>query len=95
MNSPQAILKSKLEVTAHVADRLVYSIRKAQNLGLVPLTLNKLESLSDDEMETMDAYLFRYGSLVSVASRRSIETDGCFSWHCEIRRKIRHSPIHR
>ncbi|HET9112666.1 MAG TPA: hypothetical protein VFN66_02205 [Burkholderiales bacterium] len=60
-----AILKSKLEVTASVADRLVYSINKAQRLGLVPLVMEKLKSISDDEMETMDAYLFRYGSLVS------------------------------
>lgn len=58
-------LKSKLEVTASVADRLVYSIGRARKMGLAPLIMEKLAVLSDDDMEIMDAYLFRYGSLVS------------------------------
>ncbi len=60
-----AILSSKIEVTAHVADRLAYSMEKARRLQLDPLSIEKLAALSDDEMEVMDAYLFRYGSLVS------------------------------
>ncbi len=63
-SSSIAILKSKIEVTAYVADRLAYSITKARRLDLDPLSMNKLAVLSDDEMEVIDAYLFRYGSLV-------------------------------
>lgn len=58
-------LKSQLEVTASIADRLAYSIGRARNLGLVPLGIEKLTLLSDNEMEVMDAFIFRYGSLVS------------------------------
>ncbi len=67
MDSDQdiAMLSSSIEATAGVADRLVYSIRKAAKNGLDPLTMEKLKALSDDEMESIDAYLFRYGSLVS------------------------------
>ena len=64
-NSSIAVLKSKIEVTASVADRLTYSITKARRLDLDPLSMEKLAVLSDDEMEVVDAYLFRYGSLVS------------------------------
>ncbi len=60
-----AILRSKIEVTASIADRLAYSINKAQQLELDPITMDKLKTISDDEMETVDAFLFRYGSLVS------------------------------
>ncbi|MDP2851283.1 MAG: hypothetical protein Q8O20_09465 [Sulfuricurvum sp.] len=60
-----AALESKLHVTASVADRLAYSIARAQAMKIVPLTMEKLASLSDAEMEVMDAYIFRYGSLVS------------------------------
>ncbi len=60
-----AVLKSKIEVTASIADRLAYSISKAKRLNLDPLSIEKLAVLSDDEMEVIDAYLFRYGSLVS------------------------------
>jgi hypothetical protein len=59
------ILKSKIEVTASVADRLAYSVVKARKLGLDSLDMKKMKFLSDDEMEVIDAYLFRYGSLVS------------------------------
>jgi hypothetical protein len=52
-------------VTASIADRLVYSIGRARNLGLAPLSMEKLALLNDGEMEVMDAYIFRYGSLVS------------------------------
>ncbi len=64
-NDAIAVLKSKIEVTASVADRLAYSIKKARRLDLAPLRMDKLAALSDDEMEVLDAYLFRYGSLVS------------------------------
>ncbi len=64
-NDAIAVLKSKIEVTASVADRLAYSIKKARRLDLAPLRMDKLAGLSDDEMEVLDAYLFRYGSLVS------------------------------
>ncbi|MFI4939461.1 MAG: hypothetical protein ACHP7O_03830 [Burkholderiales bacterium] len=60
-----AALKSKIEVTTGVADRLAFSISKANRLKLTPLSMDKLRHLSDDEMEVLDAYLFRYGSLVS------------------------------
>lgn len=60
-----AVLKSKIEVTTGIADQLAYSIGRAKNLKLDPLVLDKLALLSDDEMEVIDAYLFRYGSLVS------------------------------
>lgn len=60
-----AALKSKLEVTAGIADRLAYSIKRAQGLGLAPLDIEKLAELSDSEMEVLDAYIFRYGSLIS------------------------------
>ena len=60
-----AILKSKIEASASVADRLSYSVWRAQNLGLAPLDMERLIRLSDDEMEVIDAYMFRYGSLVS------------------------------
>ena len=59
------ILGSKLTATTSVADRLVYSIRRALDLKLSPLSMKKLGLLSDSDMEVMDAYLFRYGSLVS------------------------------
>ena len=64
-NQLVAILVSSINTTASVADRLVYSIRKSRKNRLDPLTMAKLESLSDDDMECIDAYLFRYGSLVS------------------------------
>ena len=60
-----AALKSRLEVTVNIADRLAYSIGRARALGLAPLTVEKLASLSDNDMEVLDAYIFRYGSLVS------------------------------
>ena len=59
------ILESKIEAVAGVADRLAFSILKAKALNLDSLDLNKLASLSDDEIEVIDAYLFRYGSLIS------------------------------
>ncbi len=59
------ILESKLAATASIADRLVYSTHRALDLGLTPLTMEKLRHLSDADMEVIDAYLFRYGSLVS------------------------------
>lgn len=60
-----SILKLNIEASAGVADRLVYSLTKANRLGLDQLDTKKLSVLSDDEMEIIDAYLFRYGSLVS------------------------------
>lgn len=58
-------LESKITATANIADRLSYSIQRAIDLGLAPLSMSRLEHLSDTDMEVMDAYLFRYGSLVS------------------------------
>jgi hypothetical protein len=60
-----AILKAKIEVTAGVADRLAYSVKRVRSLGLAPLTLAKLAALGDGEMEVLDAFIYRYGSLVS------------------------------
>ena len=64
-NDSAEALNSQLDVTAGVADRLAYSITRAHKMGLVPLSMEKLAALSDDEMEILDAYIFRYGSLVS------------------------------
>ncbi len=60
-----AKLASSIQATAAVADRLVYSHDKARKRGLDPLTMDALTHLSDEDMELIDAYLFRYGSLVS------------------------------
>ncbi|MBI4996182.1 MAG: hypothetical protein HZA64_12750 [Rhodocyclales bacterium] len=60
-----ATLKAKLEVTAGVADRLAYSVKHVRSLGLAPLTLTGLAALGDGEMEVLDAFIYRYGSLVS------------------------------
>jgi hypothetical protein len=60
-----SILESKLAATAGVADRLAYSIGRATSLNLAPLTLERLGNMTDSDMEVMDAYLFRYGCLVS------------------------------
>lgn len=59
------ILRSKLAATANIADRLAYSVHRALDLGLTPLTMERLAHLSDADLEVMDAFLFRYGSLVS------------------------------
>jgi hypothetical protein len=64
-NKLSAILKSKIEVTAAVADRLAFSVLKVSKLNLNSLTIDRLTALSDDDMEVIDAYLFRYGSLIS------------------------------
>lgn len=61
----QKILASKLMATASVADRLSYSIFRIKQTQTVPLTIEKLESLSESDMEVVDALLYRYGSLVS------------------------------
>ena len=60
-----AKLTSKIEASAHIADRLTYSIGRALSHGIAPLTIEKLERLTDSDMEIMDAYLYRYGSLIS------------------------------
>ena len=60
-----AILEAKIYATAGAADRLVYSIGRIRNLGLSPLTMGKLSVLSDADMEVMDAFIYRYGSLVA------------------------------
>jgi hypothetical protein len=64
-DSAISILKSKIIVTCGVADRLAYSIGRAHALGLAPLSMEKLGVLTDDEMEVLDAFIYRYGSLVS------------------------------
>ena len=64
-NDSVAILKSKIEVTANIADRLAYSVTKAAKLNLNSIGIEKLKNLSDEEMEVIDAYIFRYGSLIS------------------------------
>lgn len=64
-NKLLTILKSELEAGCGVADRLAFSVAKAKTLNLDALDLNKLGALSDDEIEVIDAYLFRYGSLIS------------------------------
>lgn len=60
-----AILKSKIETTALIADRLAYSILKVRKLHLDSLTLERMSKLTDDDLEIIDAYLYRYGSLIS------------------------------
>lgn len=61
----KSILQSKIENAGHVADRLSYSIVKSKLIGIDHLDKDRLKSLSDDEMEVIDAYLYRYGSLAS------------------------------
>jgi hypothetical protein len=60
-----AILKAKIEVTAGVADRLAYSVKRVRSFELAPLTLTRLTALGDGDMEVLDAFIYRYGSLVS------------------------------
>ena len=64
-NQLSAILKSKIEVAAAVADRLARSVLKAQALNLESLDIHRVNALTDDEIDVIDAYLFRYGSLIS------------------------------
>ena len=64
-NNSIAILEAKIYATASAADRLVYSMGRVKNLGLAPLTMEKLSVLTDAEMEVMDAFIYRYGSLVA------------------------------
>ncbi|MET3105464.1 hypothetical protein AAKU67_000021 [Oxalobacteraceae bacterium GrIS 2.11] len=64
-NRLSAILKSKIEVIAVVADRLARSVLKARTLNLESLDINRVRSLTDDEIDVIDAYIFRYGSLIS------------------------------
>ena len=59
------VLASKLDASLHVANRLAYSISRALELGIAPLSMERLDQFGDLEMEVMDAYLYRYGSLVS------------------------------
>ena len=70
------ILESKLDASASIANRLVYSIYRALDLNLAPLSMEKLAHLSDTELEVMDAYLFRYGSLVSNIQDSVFKTIG-------------------
>jgi len=72
----QKILKSKLGATASIANRLTYSIGRALDLKLAPLDMEKLAHLSDADLEVMDAYLFRYGSLVSNIQDSLFKTIG-------------------
>jgi len=62
---PISILRTKVETTAGVADRLAYSIKRVHALGLAPLTLARIAALGDGETEVLDAFIYRYGSLVS------------------------------
>jgi len=64
-NNSLTILESKIYATASAADRLVYSIGRISNLELTPLTREKLSALTDSDMEVMDAFIYRYGSLVA------------------------------
>ena len=64
-NNAIAVLNAKITKTCSTADRLSYSIGRVAALGLVPLTLPRLAVLTDAELEAMDAFIYRYGSLVS------------------------------
>ena len=59
------VLKSKILVVAVIADRLARSVLKARALNLESLDINRINSLTDDEVDVIDAYIYRYGSLVS------------------------------
>lgn len=71
-----AILKAKINATASAADRLTYSIRRIKELGLSPLTLQKLSDMTDLDMEVMDAFIYRYGSLVANIQDAIFKTIG-------------------
>lgn len=73
-----SILKSKLSSSLSISDRLSYSIHKADKQKMHSLTVEQIKNLNDDDLELLDAYLFRYGSLVS-----SIQ-DGLFKTIAEI-----------
>ena len=63
--SQTKILASTIQTSANVADRLAYSIGRAISLGISPLSMERLNRFTDADMEVIDAYLYRYGSLVS------------------------------
>ncbi|MEO8409867.1 MAG: hypothetical protein ABI478_04800 [Propionivibrio sp.] len=64
-NPSIGILESNLRASAGAADRLAYSIGRVRQLGLASLTLQRLSTLTDTDMEVMDAFIYRYGSLVA------------------------------
>ena len=69
-------LESKIEVVAVIADRLAFSVLKARVLDLESLDINSVKSLTDDEIEVIDAYIFRYGSLISNIQDSIFKTIG-------------------
>jgi hypothetical protein len=59
------VISSKIEASIGTADRLAYSVQRAIEIKAAPLDADSIKYFNDFDMETMDAHLYRYGSLIS------------------------------
>jgi hypothetical protein len=63
-SSEASLLKRSLSACAERIKSLEYSL--AKNKGLFPLNVNAVEQLSEDQKESIDAFILRYTQCVSM-----------------------------